>query len=87
MDVLPLSNEVVGAILKRPESLGTEIQPRPPRFPSLPDMGHAWYVGETETEESSGAAAEDGRENEAVGGDNGYLSQEDDIAETDITTH
>lgn len=92
MDVLPLCNEVVGAILKTPESLGTGIQPRPPRFSSLPDIGHVWYVGGTETEElnkENGAAAEDGGENEAVRAENGYLSQEnpppDDITETDIT--
>ncbi|KAH9061209.1 hypothetical protein EDB87DRAFT_1682971 [Lactarius vividus] len=42
MDVLPLFDEVVSAILKRLESLVTDIQPRSPQFSSLPG---------TETEE------------------------------------
>ncbi|KAI9457653.1 hypothetical protein BJY52DRAFT_1187249 [Lactarius psammicola] len=74
MDVLPLCNDVIGAILKRPESFGTDIQPKPQRFPSLLDMGHVWYVAGSETEELNGVAAEDGGENEAVREENGYLS-------------
>jgi len=69
--VLPLSNEVIGAILKRPESLRTGVQPRPPRFSSLPDTGHVLYVGGTE---KNGAPADDGGGNEVVGEDRGYLS-------------
>lgn len=87
MDVLPLCNEVAGAILKRPESLRTEIQPRPPRFSSLSHMGQAWYVGGTD--ELSGVVAEGGGENEVVGEENGYLRREYpppcEIAEMDIT--
>ncbi|KAH8996255.1 hypothetical protein EDB92DRAFT_1814275 [Lactarius akahatsu] len=63
MNVLPLCDEVVSAILKRPESLVTDVQPRSPRFSSLPDMGRMWYVERTETEELNKekcAAAEDG---------------------------
>lgn len=68
MDVLPLCNEIVGAILKRPESLRAEIQPSLPRSPSLPDMGHLWYAGGTNTSNENDAAAEDGGENEALCG-------------------
>lgn len=91
MNVIPLCDEVVSAILKRPESLITNVQPRSPRFSSLPDMGH-WYVERTETEEPNKekcAAAEDGRRYEAVREVNSDLSREtpfpEDIRETDIT--
>ncbi|KAH9173858.1 hypothetical protein EDB89DRAFT_666476 [Lactarius sanguifluus] len=62
MNVIPLRDEVVSATLKRP-SLVTDIQPRLPRFSSLPDMGHMWYAERTETEEPDKekcAAAKDG---------------------------
>ena len=85
IDVLPLCNEVAGAILKRPENLRAGSRPMPPRFHSLPDMGHVWYVGETGTEnlsEENRAATE---ENEVMGEENGYLSQDKPSPDMDIT--
>ncbi|KAF8269426.1 hypothetical protein EI94DRAFT_1699525 [Lactarius quietus] len=56
----PLVHQVVGAVLKRPESLRAEIQPRPPRFPSL---RYGTRVAEKLREEND-TPTEDGGEDE-----------------------
>ncbi|KAI0266444.1 hypothetical protein BC834DRAFT_129094 [Gloeopeniophorella convolvens] len=66
-DAFTLSDEVVGAILKRPDSLKGESQMRrtppneegPLRFPSLSDLGNVWHEKATETATPSVEPAED----------------------------